>query len=381
MTSDLHNSSPATAGYHQVDYSSLDGWADGDHRPAFAAFLKSAAHLIGDRAAPSSAGEAPPVTIPPPAIIPKTRAHGIDGRNLASVARQALALAPALTGGDQGAVPDKNQARAFFERWFDPVRISANGFFTAYFEPEAPASRQQTPQFPVPLYRRPDDLAAVSDDNRPPDWDRSVAFAQTSRSGLTPYADRAAIEGGALAGRGLELAWLADLVTAYFIHIQGSARLRLADGTVMRIAYAAKSGHAYSSIGKRAVAQGFLHPDRCGKAELEAWISANPGAGRALMHANRSFIFFREIKGLAAGAGPIGAAGVDLTAGASLAVDRHWTTFHTPVWVTADHVPTDKMLNQAVDQTTAQTEDKSHFARLMIAQDTGSAIVGPARGD
>ncbi|MHA1189258.1 MAG: MltA domain-containing protein [Alphaproteobacteria bacterium] len=174
---------------------------------------------------------------------------------------------------------------------------------------------------------------------------------------------------------------MADPLTAYFIHIQGSARLRLTDGTVMRVAYAAKTGHAYTSIGRRAIAQGFLHPDRCGKAELEAWISANPGPGRALMQANQSFIFFRQVEDLAADAGPIGAAGVDLTDGVSLAVDRHWTTFHTPVWVTADHVPTDKMLNQAVDQTTAQTEDKSHFARLMIAQDTGSAIVGPARGD
>ena len=339
--------SPLSALLAPVDFSTVPGWHDDDHAAAFAAFLKSAAHL-------AAAGRQ----------APKTRGHGVSGAALVDVARHALSEA----GG--GAGVDGDRARAFFERRFRPAQVDADGFLTAYFEPEAPASRIRTPEFPVPLYRRPDDLVDIGDDNRPAGWDPEIRFARATASGPQPYADRAAIEAGALDGRGLELAFVADPVTAFFIHVQGSARLRLTDGGMMRIAYAAKSGHPYTSIAKRAVDRGDLHPDRCGKAELEAWLRADPGRGRKLMQENRSFIFFREVTDLSADDGPVGAAGVSLTPGRSLAVDRRWTTFHTPVWVTADMVP---------DPDAATPPGR--FARLMIAQDTGSAIVGPARGD
>jgi membrane-bound lytic murein transglycosylase A len=170
-----------------------------------------------------------------------------------------------------------------------------------------------------------------------------------------------------LGGRGLELAWLADPVDAFFVHVQGSARLKLVEGGTMRIGFDGKSGHPYTSIGRLAVERGLLTRDSADKEGLEAWLKAHPDQARSLMRENRSFIFFRETR-LAEVEGPVGAAGVPLIAGRSLAVDRRTMTFHTPVWVEAGEV------------TDPDRADKS-FRRLMIAQDTGSAIVGPARGD
>jgi membrane-bound lytic murein transglycosylase A len=156
-------------------------------------------------------------------------------------------------------------------------------------------------------------------------------------------------------------------VDAFFIHVQGSARLRLVGGGTMRIAFDGKSGQPYTSIGRLAVERGILARDAAHKDGLEAWLKAHPEAGRALMRENRSFIFFRETE-LAEHEGPLGAAGVPLTAGRSLAVDRSLLTFHTPIWVAAADLPD-------------PDAPARPFRRLMIAQDTGSAIVGPARGD
>jgi membrane-bound lytic murein transglycosylase A len=222
-------------------------------------------------------------------------------------------------------------------------------------------------RFQVPLYRRPPDLADVSDTNGPAGWDPDMRFGRATDEGLVPYFDRAAIEAGALSGLGLELAWLEDAVDAFFIHVQGSARLNLPDGGTLRIGFDGKSGHAYTSIGRLAVERGLLVRERAHKDGLEAWLKSHREEGKALMRENRSFIFFRET-GQSETEGPIGAAGVPLLAGRSLAVDRTLHTFYTPVWVVASEL-------SDLDQ-----PDRS-FQRLMIAHDTGSAIVGPARGD
>lgn len=323
-----------------LGFGSVDGWGEDDHGAAFAAFRRSAAML----------------RLSPP---PKTRALGVDGAALRAVAALALDGPQSLGGGD---------ARRFFETFFVPARIAAPGFVTGYYEPELPASRAPGPGFRVPLYRRPPDLVAVRSGEAPPDWDPAMRFGRRDGGALRPYPDRPAIEDGALAGRGLELAWLADPVDAYFVHVQGSARLRLDDGSVLRIAYDGKSGHPYTSIGRLAVGRGLLPADGADKMALEAWLKANPEEGRALMRENRSFIFFREVSGLAPEDGPMGAAGVPLSPGRSLAVDRTAMTFHAPVWVDVPDLPD-------------RHDAGRPFRRLMIAQDTGSAIVGPARGD
>jgi membrane-bound lytic murein transglycosylase A len=321
---------------HPISFSDIDSWRDDDHAAALAAFRVSA----------DAIAEAPP----------KTRALGVDGGALSR-------LGESVPQRDA----DRHAARRFFELNFVPHRIEAAGFVTGYYEPEVEASRERTDRFTTPLYRRPADLVDVPLGERPAGWDPEVRFARDTGNGLAPYADRAAIESGALAGRGLELAWLEDAVDAFFIHVQGSARLRFTDGGTMRVAFAGKSGHAYTSIGRLAVERELLRLEEAHKDGLEAWLRSHPGEGRALMQENRSFIFFRETE-LGDDEGPLGAAGVPLTAGRSLAVDRTLHTFHVPIWVNAPGL---------ADPARPETP----FRRLMIAQDTGSAIVGPARGD
>lgn len=321
-----------------IPFAELAGWNADDHAAAFRAFRAGAAQIVHTP--------------------PKTRAFGVSGEAL----RQAAALALGMPAGLAG-----EEARGFFERRFVPHRIEAAGFVTGYYEPEVEASRIRTERFTVPLYRRPDDLVDVTDDNRPPGWDPDIRFARQGAAGITPFADRAEIEAGALAGRGLEIAWLGDRVDAFFIHIQGSARLRVTTGEVLRIAFDGKSGHAYTSIGRLAIERGLLVRGDAHKDGLEGWLKRHRSEGEALMRENRSFIFFREVR-LAGHEGPLGAAGVPLISGRSLAVDRTLHTFHAPVWVDAARL--------------ADPDRRSPpYRRLMVAQDTGSAIVGPARGD
>ncbi len=321
----------------EIRFSDMSFWSGDDHAAAFRTFVAGAARLAE--------------------TAPKTRALGIDGEALQFVARQALSLA----------LPQAEEAaRGFFERWFVPHRVTASGFVTGYFEPEVTASRLPTRHFSVPLYRRPPELVDVAEDDRPAGWAPDIRFARKTQAGLEPFFDRTAIEEGALAGRGLEIAFVESPVDAFFIHVQGSARLRLTDGGTARIAFAGKSGHPYTAIGRLAVERGLLALEAADKDGLEAWLRQNPEAGRALMRENRSYIFFRETA-LAGGEGPLGAAGVPLTPLRSLAVDRTLHTFHAPVWVDAPDL--------------TDPERGTPFRRLMIAQDTGSAIVGPARGD
>jgi membrane-bound lytic murein transglycosylase A len=320
-----------------IAFDLIEGWADDDHSAAFAAFLVSCRRAV--------------------LHLPKTRALGIDGEALRRVAAAALELRD----------PEPLEARRFFERHFRPMQVESDGFVTGYYEPELAASPRRTERFPVPLYRRPPDLVEVDETNRPPGWDPAIRFARLGAGGLVPHPDRAAIEDGALAGRGLEIAWLRDAVDAYFVHVQGSARLNMTDGRLVRLTFDGKSGHGYTSIGRLAVERGWLTSEEADKAGLEAWLRANPEAGQALMRENRSFIFFRETPELKPAEGPLGAAGVPLTPGRSLAVDRTLWTFHMPVWVQADFGDPDR--------------PGRSFRRLMVAQDTGSAIVGPARGD
>jgi membrane-bound lytic murein transglycosylase A len=320
-----------------VAFSNIAGWDEDAHAAALAAFKAGA----------------PRVAASPP----KTRGLGVDGAALQQVARRALDIATGPTGA----------ARQFFETNFVPHRIEAAGFVTGYYEPDVAASRSRTERFRVPLYRRPNDLVEVSAPERPAGWDPDMRFGRRTASGVVPYLDRAAIEEGALAGRGLELAWLEDPVDAFFIHVQGSARLRLSDGELVRIAFDGKSGHAYTSIGRLAVERGILAREAADKDGLEVWLRRHKKEARALMRENRSFIFFRET-GQGDSEGPLGAAGVPLVSGRSLAVDRTLHTFHTPIWINVPGLADPEQSDRP-------------FRRLMVAHDTGSAIVGPARGD
>jgi membrane-bound lytic murein transglycosylase A len=322
-------------------FADLAGWATAGHAAALAAFARQA-EAWGEGA-------------------PKTRALGIDGTALARLAREARRL--------DG--PDEATARAFFERHFAPHRFvprDGRAFLTGYFEPELEGSRRPSARFTVPLLARPDDLVDVDDANRPAGLDPSYAFARRTAAGLVPCFDRAEIEAGALAGRGLELVYLADPVDVFFVHVQGSVRIRLVEGGVMRLAYAAKAGHPYTSIAKVLIARGEATAEAMTADVLRAWLKSHPDEAPALMRTNRSYVFFAEQPDLDPELGAVAAAKVQLTPGVSLAVDRTLHTFGTPIFLDAD-LPLGR--DGAV----------TPVRRLMVAQDTGSAIVGAARGD
>jgi membrane-bound lytic murein transglycosylase A len=322
-------------------FAELPGWATVDPTPVVA--------ILAERGGTS---------LPPPA----TGALGIDGAALRAIAIEAGGLPPP---------PDAATARAFFEARFLPHRVVPRHdgpFLTGYWEPELPGSRTPTDRFRHPLLARPDDLVEIDPEAPPPGLPEGYAFARRTADGFAPYPDRAAIEDGALAGRGLELVFLEDPVDAYFVHVQGSVRVRLVDGGVMRLAYAGKAGHPYTSIGRLAIARGLIPAEAMSAAVLADRLRADPETGHALMRENRSYVFFREQADLPPDRGAVAAAGLPLTPGVSLAVDRGLHTFGTPIFLAAD-LPTGE--GGAVEP----------FRRLMSADDTGSAIVGPARGD
>ena len=178
--------------------------------------------------------------------------------------------------------------------------------------------------------------------------------------------DRSEIESGALEGQGLEIAWLESRVDAFFIHVQGAARLVMPDGAQKRVTFAAKSGQPFVGVGRILVARGEIPLEKISMQTIRAWLAANPGRADELLWQNRSYIFFREAPVDDPGLGPVAAAKVPLTPGRSVAVDRFLHTFATPFFI---HAP-DLMRFGG-----------KPFARLMIAQDTGTAIVGAARGD
>ncbi|HEX6977888.1 MAG TPA: MltA domain-containing protein, partial [Alphaproteobacteria bacterium] len=169
------------------------------------------------------------------------------------------------------------------------------------------------------------------------------------------------IDEGALEGRNLELVWVADPIDAFFLHIQGSGRVRLADGSTIRVGYAAQNGHPYLAIGRPLIDRGAIPKDKVSMQSIRAWLAANPDEAERIMWLNASYVFFRELEG----EGPLGAQGVPLTPGRSLAVDRRHIPLGAPIWL----------------DTTLPTEGTPPFRRLMVAQDTGGAIRGPLRGD
>lgn len=232
------------------------------------------------------------------------------------------------------------EARAFFEMFFQPVLIEdgSKTLFTGYYEPEIIGSRRKQGKFQYPLYRRPPEV-------------------KPGRKWKT----RAQIENGALRGRGLELAWLADPVENFFLHVQGSGRLKLAEGGVMRVGFDGKNGHKYRSVGKAMVRMGILGVHKVSAQRIKAWVRRNPRDGRSLLQVNPSFVFFKELKGLTAETGPPGAMQVPVSKGRTLAVDHRYTPLGAPVWI-------DK-------------KGKNPLQRLMVAQDVGSAIKGAQRAD
>jgi len=323
-----------------VKWNELAGWAADDHLAAFAAYQAScrAAHKL------------------------RRADHAEISGALWNVCRNALDLRP----------QDSDTARAFFERNFQPVRIArlgeVDGLLTGYFEPVVAGSRFPSPEFHVPVYRRPRDLVVAGYNSA------SVAFPnkgarigrRTANNELVPYHDRGAIEAGALDGQKLEICWLKDPFDLLTMQIEGSARVILEDGTPLRISYDSHNGYRMSSIERVLVERNLIPRQEMSAQRIRDWMAAHPDEAAKVRAANRSYVFFR-ITGLSNEGEPVGAQGVPLTPGRSIAVDRVHE-YGTPFFIEA---------NLPIES----GKSASPFGRLMIAQDTGSALVGPARAD
>ncbi|CAN0391011.1 unnamed protein product, partial [Phaeothamnion confervicola] len=264
---------------------------------------------------------------------------------------------------------DAKEARAFFEQSFRPVRIAplgeADGFVTGYYEPIVEGARQPSEAFASPLYRKPPNLLKGGR------MLKAASFARKKgkRGGrsLVPFYDRAAIEDGVLAGRKLEICYLKDPVDEFFSHIQGSVRVKLNDGKMLRLNYDAHNGRPYTAVGRFLIERKIVPKDEMSMDRIRQWMNANPDEGKELRRLNKSFVFFRETN-LADNEEAIGAQGISLTPWRSIAVDRNIHVYGTPFFISA---------NLPIESEQPNTK----FSRLMVAQDTGGAIIGPARAD
>jgi membrane-bound lytic murein transglycosylase A len=323
-----------------VKWADVAGWAADDHLAAFAAFKASCQTF---RSVKQPQDERPVFNA------------------LWNVCRQAAGVRLA----------DRENARRFFEENFRPIEIArlgeTQGFLTGYYEPIVEGSRFPNPEFHVPLYRRPHDLAATGLKPGAEFPNKGVLVGRRNeKNEIVPYHDRGAIEGGALDGQKLEICWLRDPFEALAIQIQGSARVILEDGTPLRINYDSHNGYPYTAVGRVLIERNLVPREEMSMQRIRDWMAANPDEAPKVRATNRSYIFFR-ITGLSNEGEPVGAQGVPLVPGRSIAVDKIHV-YGTPFFIDAS------LPIESVKPTTP-------FRRLMIAQDTGSAIVGPARAD
>jgi len=306
-----------------ISFADLAGWKDDDQKAAFDAFLKSCGAILnGTRA---------------------MRAARPFYGALFKVCERAV------SAGDL----DRDHARAFFEDNFKPTRVisagQTQGFFTGYYETEVEGSRFPSDEYSVPIYGAPAETVKKR---------QSKVFADL---------DRTKIEGGALAGKSLEICYVKSPIDAFFAQIQGSTRVKLDSGTLLRLNYVASNGMPYTPVGKFLIDRGIVSKEEMSMDKIREFMAANPEEGKALRQKNRSFVFFRETP-LSAHDECIGAQGVPLTPGRSLAVDKKIHIYGTPIWIDAEF---------PIESEKPETK----FRHLLVAQDTGSAIIGPARAD
>jgi membrane-bound lytic murein transglycosylase A len=289
---------------------------------------------------------------------------------------------------------DHDALRALLETDFRAFQIKnrdlEEGLFTGYYEPLLRGSRRRRAPYDVPLYKLPRDLITIDLGRFREELRGQRLAGRVEGRELLPYAERRAIEGGALARRDLELLWVDDPIDAFFLQIQGSGQIELPDGRRLRLGYAGQNGHPYFAIGRELIARGALTREQVSLQSIRAWLQENPEQATEVMALNASYVFFRELEG----EGPIGSHGVVLTPGRSLAIDRSFLPLGAPLWLdttfpTPERVPTTVMTSSAG---ATATEPSPHsvdpaqpasapLQRLVVAQDTGGAIRGPVRGD
>jgi membrane-bound lytic murein transglycosylase A len=323
----------------EVSFKKIPGWVADNHSEALVAFLKSCGSLKSS-SLKIKLGE---------------ERVSIDTGDWQT----------ACTAGANVKKGSKIESQYFFETHFTPYLVTNNseptGMFTGYYEPELQGSWQPSSKYQYPIYGRPKDLVSIDLGTFRSELLGTQLAGRRYKNKIIPYHTRAEINGGALKGKQLELLWVDSAIEAFFLHSQGSGQIIFSDGSSVRIGFVGRNGQRYTPIGRELVARKVLNPEQVSLQSIQAWLIANPLAGLKLMEKNKAFIFFRILKEK----GPVGAQGVVLTPGRSLAVDRKYLPLGLPIWLV----------------TTQPGKTNKPLRRLVISQDTGSAIKGPVRGD
>lgn len=313
----MGGTAPNSVAMEPISFSEIPGWTDDKQAEALAAFRRSCPQLEASA---------------------DTRISTDGGSKIVTAAewRQICIQAAKVRAGDEGG------ARQFFEQNFRPLLVQAPAKFTGYFEPELRGSRAPSRLFTVPVYRRPKDLNDK------------------------PYYTRAEIEQGALKGKGLEIVWVQDPVALYEAQVQGSARVHLAEGGTLTLGFDGSNNRPYTAIAGVLADMGVMKREDATWPAIRDWLKRHPQEGRDVMRKNERYIFFKDTR---SAGGPTGSQGVPLTAQRSLAVDTVFTPYGTPIWI------------ETVRPVAGKPGATEAYRRLMIAQDSGTAIKGPARGD
>jgi membrane-bound lytic murein transglycosylase A len=291
------------------------------------------------------------------ALLPADTPLGGDALAAAQAGRAgqwmpACGAARSLTPGDETAM------RHFYETWFTAYRIDSPGLFTGYYEPEVNGSRKRGGIYQTPLLAHPDDLVQRTGADGTQIAGRLVAGK------LVPYWSRAEILAGRAGTHAHALFWLADPVDLFFLQIQGAGRIRLPNRTIVRVGYDGKNGRPYTPIGRLLEARHAIAENTMSLQTIRAWLKANPKEAPGVMNANEDYVFFRVLPDTDAEWGPPGAMGVKLEPGRAAAVDRRFVPLGAPLFVD-----------------TTDPRDGSPWRHLVLAQDVGSDILGPARAD
>lgn len=325
---------PAAAPFERVftaaAWADLPGWQEDDLTAAWPAFLKSC--------------------------------QGLRGRADGAVWQAVCAHAGEVDGSDSAAI------RRFFESLLQPYAVSTDdtsaveGTITGYYEPLLEGSRKRDRRYAFPVYGVPDNLLTVELGDLFPELKGKRVRGRVEGNKVVPYWTRGEIEAQGRRLPARTLAWVDDAIELFFLQIQGSGRIRLPDGSLMRVNYADQNGHPYRSIGRLLVERGDLRLEQASMQGIQAWARANPARLAELLNANPSYVFFREMP--AGNDGPLGALGVPLTAGRSIAIDPRSIPLGAPVFLA-----------------TTQPNSVQPLNRLVMAQDTGGAIRGAVRAD
>lgn len=322
----------------ETSFDALTGWQDDRILEAQPALSKSCGRLLGQ---------------------PASRAVGPEA--LAGTVADWRRPCEAIEGLPEG---QEAALRSLLEKEFRPFAVAGpdggTGVFTGYYEAELRGATAPDDVYRWPLYGFPSDLTRVNLGQFRADLKGRRIYGRVEDGVLVPYYDRAEIDGGALAGRDLELLWSDDPVDVFFLHIQGSGQVKLSDGSTVRIGFAGTNDLPFFAIGRALLSENKVPPEQASMQGIRDWLRRNPEEAAAMMRRNGRYIFFRRIEG----EGPIGSQGVALTAGRSLAIDPKYLALGVPLWL----------------ETTWPASERP-LRRLMVAQDTGGAIKGPVRGD